>query len=121
MVPRADTRDPDLLAVQVATLFVLTESGRIQHENDPDRSPGPCLYLGGCESGNIVRIRDDVGEDTARAIGALVADEPPLSEPSGTPLYMDEYIKLLAAETPVEQSSINLNPNPPREGVWLAS
>ena len=41
MTMRPDTGDGDLLAIQVATLFVLTESGRIRHENDLDRSPGP--------------------------------------------------------------------------------
>ncbi len=98
MITRPDIGDGDLLAIEVATLFVLTESGRIQHENDPDRSAGPRLYLAGCESGNVVRIRHDVGEQTARAIDALVADEPPFSDPDSTPLHLDDYVELLAAE-----------------------
>ena len=104
-----DTGDGDLLAVQVATLFVLTESGQILHENDPDRSAGPRLYLAGCESGNVVRIRHDVGDETARAIDALVADEPPLRDQDSTPVHLDDYVELLAAEAPVEQRSIGLN------------
>lgn len=102
---RPDTGDGDLLAIHVAMLFVLTESGRVQHENDPDRPAGPRLYLAGCESGNVVRIRHDVGEETARAIDALVADEPPLGAPDSTPLHIDDYVELLAAEAPVKQSA----------------
>jgi hypothetical protein len=34
-----------LLAIQLRTLFVLTGTGRIERENDPDRSPGPRLWL----------------------------------------------------------------------------
>ena len=98
----------DLLSIEVATLFVLAESGRIHRENDADRSPGPRLYLAGCESGNIARLRHDVGDETARAITALVADEPPLRDPDSTPLHLDDYVALLAREAPVERQSAGL-------------
>ena len=104
----AHTGDSDLLAIQVATLFVLTDSGRIQLENDPDRSSGPRMYLAQCASGNIVRIRHDVGEETARAIDALVADELPLRDPDSRPRHVDDYVELLGAEAPVEQRSAGL-------------
>ena len=99
---RAET-DGDLLAIKVATLLVLTESGRIQHQNDPDRSASPRMYLAGCEAGNVVRLRHDVGEETARAINALIADEPPLRDPDSTPLHIDGYVSFLAREAPVER------------------
>jgi len=35
----------DLIAVQVATLFETTATGRILYDNAPDRSAGPRLYL----------------------------------------------------------------------------
>lgn len=69
--------DFELLEIQAATMFV-TAGGRILRENDPDHSSGPRLYLGGCASGNIVRIRHDVDDKTARAVAALAAQEPPL-------------------------------------------
>ena len=76
-----DSDDGDLLKSELATLFTLTETSRIRHENDPDRSEGPRMYLAGCESFYFVRVRHDVTEETAAAINALVADEPPLSNP----------------------------------------
>ena len=102
---RSDAGDGSLLAIQAATLFVLTQSGRIRYENDPERSLGPRLFLAGCDSGNVVRIRHDVGEGTARAIDALVADEPLLRDREGPPLHRDDYVALLATEAPVEQRS----------------
>jgi hypothetical protein len=108
MIVRPDTGDGNLVAIQVATLLVLTESGRIQHENDPDRSAGPRLYLAGCESGNVIRIRHDVGAETARAVESLSAAEPPLGDPDSTSFHLDDYADLLAREAPVEHRSVGL-------------
>ena len=92
----------ELLAIDVATLFVTAGSGRILHDNAPNRSTGPRLYLTGCKSGNVVRIRHDVGEMTARAIERIAGDEPPLCGPDSTPVHLDRYLQLLDAEAPVE-------------------
>ncbi len=59
--------DRYLLLMYLSTGFVLTDSGHILHDNAPDRSAGPRLYPAGCTSGNVVRLRHDVGEATARA------------------------------------------------------
>jgi hypothetical protein len=104
-----NTDDVDLLAIEAATLFALTESGRIQHENAPDRSPGPRLYLARYESSNVVRIRLDVGEETARAICALVADEPQVRDMDSTLRHLDDYVELLASEAPVKERSSGLS------------
>jgi hypothetical protein len=87
--------DGGLTAIEVATLFVHTPSGRILCENDPPRSTGPRLYIGGDESGNVVRIRHDIADDVAVAIVALAADEPPLCDPRGAPVHLDAYRELL--------------------------
>ncbi len=106
MRPALDDRD--LLELHVGTGFVLTDSGRILHENAPDQSAGPRLYFAGCSSGNVVRLRHDVGEGTAQAIASLAADEPALSEPISTPVHLDDYIHLLAAEAPVQRWNAGL-------------
>jgi len=100
--------DADLLALDVATLFVLNRFGRTLHDNAPDRSPGPRFYLGGCGSANVVRIRWDVGPDTAQALQRLAADEPPLRNPDSTPPHLDEYTHLLAAEAPIAHCTLGL-------------
>lgn len=100
--------DLELLAIDAATLFVLSDSGRIVRENAPDHAVAPRLYLTGCASGNVVRIRHDVGEGTAHAIERLAADEPPLRDPDATPVHLDAYRQLLAAEAPVEKVNLGL-------------
>lgn len=97
---RGGADDRELLAIDVATLFITAGSGRILHDNAPNRSAGPRLYLAGCKLGNVVRIRQDVGEETARAIERIAASEPPLCD--STPVHLDKYLQLLASEAPVE-------------------
>jgi hypothetical protein len=97
-----------LLGIQAATLFELTESGRLRRENSPDRSPAPRMWMGGSTEGNIVLIRDDVREETALAVEALASREPPMSEAESMPVHMNEYAELLGAEAPVEEVSRGL-------------
>jgi RimJ/RimL family protein N-acetyltransferase len=99
---RRTLSDPDLLSLRLATGFVMTDSGRMLRVNAPDRTLAPRLYLTGCESGNLVRLRQDVGSATAGEIEALVADEPPLYDVDQPPKHQDEYVELLARETPIE-------------------
>ena len=61
------------------------------------------MWLGASAAGNIVRIRVDVREETARAVEALVAREPPATDSQALPVHLDEYTELLGAEAPVEE------------------
>jgi hypothetical protein len=67
--------DIELLSIQFQTLFLITGSGRIERENDPDYSPGPRLYLAGCVSGNVAGLRSDVTDDLAAEIMSLIAKD----------------------------------------------
>ena len=96
--------DLDLLAIEAATIYVLTDSGRILHRSSPDRKEGPRFRLASCASGSIVQLRHDVGEDIARAIEDLAAGEPTLWHPDREPAHLNEYRRLLAVDTPVESS-----------------
>jgi hypothetical protein len=53
----ADTDDYELLTIKAAAGFVMSDSGRLLLENAPDQSAAPRLYLTGCRSGNILRLR----------------------------------------------------------------
>lgn len=101
MLPISD--DLNLLALHLATRFVLDDDRRILSENAPDRAPGPRLHLEGCARGNLVRLRHDVGAETARAVEALVVAEPPFSDPERAPVQLDEYLRLLGAEAPIRR------------------
>jgi hypothetical protein len=88
--------DCELLALQTSTIFVLADNGWILRSNAPDRHAGPRLYLAGSNSGNVVRLRNDVGQDIAGAIERLAAREPMLDAPDSTPVHLDHYLRLLS-------------------------
>ena len=104
--------DLDLLGLQAATNFVLSESGRIVRYNSPDRAAPPRLYLAGCMSGNVLRIRHDVAPEIATAIESLAADEPPFCHADSAPLHLKDYMRLLGAGAPVEHHELGL--------IWTA-
>jgi RimJ/RimL family protein N-acetyltransferase len=99
----ADADDYELLKIEVATGFVMSDSGQMLYENAPDRLAAPRLYLAGCTSGNIMRLRHDVGDETAHAIEMFSGNEPLLASPDSTPVYLNDYIRLLGAESPVKR------------------
>ena len=105
---RQDRDDQQLLRLEVEALYLLTDAGRLVCRNTPDREVAPRLRIAGCQAGNDVRTRSDVGEVTAQAIARLAADEPPLYAPESRPIHLDDYLELLAAEAPVEDWDLGL-------------
>jgi hypothetical protein len=87
--------EDDLLTIQAETRFVLDARGRVVRETDPDRRPGPCMRLAGHGDHNILHFRDDIDNEIARAVEALVAEEPPFVDPHVEPRHLDEYARLL--------------------------
>jgi hypothetical protein len=92
-----------LLAVDLDALFVMSASGRIVRVNSPDGESAPRAVLAGCRSGNLVRLRHDVGEPTALDITALVRSEPPWSDPALPPGRLAALVSLLSRAAPVDR------------------
>lgn len=105
--------DIDLLAIQLRTLFRLTGTGRIEGENDPDRSPGPRFWLAGCASGNVFAVRADVDDAIAGEIAVIAATEPPFVEPDRLPRHIDRYLELLSRAAPPPSPGLGLTYNLP--------
>lgn len=105
----ANPQDLELLTLQAATLFVLSDVGRIVSTNERQPVPGPRLYLAGCATGNILLLAEDVSAETTVAIQRLVAQEPPLDKSESEPIHLAEYSRLLGAERP----ATNVNPANP--------
>ena len=100
--------ETSLLAIDFRTLFVLTTGGRIERENDPDRSPGPRFWLAGCASGNVTGVRCDVSDSVASEIAAMAATEPPFIDRNGRPKHFDRYVDLLSWDAAVVRQSLGL-------------
>lgn len=90
------TSDLERLSVHYRTTFLITDSGRIERENDPDQSPGPKLWLAGCASGNAFGVRADLPEPSADELLALAATEPPLDALGARPRHLERYLELLS-------------------------
>jgi Acetyltransferase (GNAT) domain len=98
-----------LLAIQLRTLFLLTDTGRIERENEPGgHLPGPRLWFAGCASGNVISVRSDIASGVATQIAILAAAEPPFTDPNRPPKYLDRYIDLLSRDGVAPQKSLGL-------------
>ena len=107
-----------LLQIELAAGYVLSASGRMLHENDPDRSPAPKMKLAGCADGNVLLLNETIDDRVAQAIETLVADELPLDQPDSVPRHVDKYRELLSvSETPTD-SAFGLSFHLPNNLPW---
>jgi hypothetical protein len=97
----ARSDDLRLLQVDVATMFVMSASERIERSNDPDCSPGPRVYFSGCPLGNIVRVRRDLDNRTAKRLLAIGAQEAAWRDPDVLPQCLGKLIDVLSIAQPV--------------------
>lgn len=88
------------LRTQFNTLFQSRSDGRIERENDPDRSPGPQLWLAGSAEGNVFGAGAELADAIAEELESLAATEPPFVHPA-TPEHFERYLALLAGSGPV--------------------
>ena len=106
--------DRDLLALQVRTIFVTTAAGRMRYRNTAERETAPRLYVAGSKAGNIVCLREDVGEETSGELARLAASEPPMDGWESSAVHLDEYVRFLGREAPVATVSAGLTWTFPR-------
>jgi hypothetical protein len=92
--------DLRLLQVDIDTMFVMSATGRIERENDPDRSSGPPVFLVGCPFGNLTRVRHDVDDDVAMRILEVAAKERPWRDPDAMPACAEKIVELLSDGQP---------------------
>lgn len=91
-----------LINTELRARFRLTPEGRIEREADPDGSPGPLMFIAGCDSGNLVSFGHGLPHDVVDALNALAITEPPLSTPGSAPVHLERYLHLLAPLGPVK-------------------
>lgn len=91
-----------LINIEFETRFTLTPTGRIERETDPDRSPGPLMFLAGCDGGALVKFGHELADDLVAELKALTTEEPPLSRPGQAPVHIEQCLELLAAFGPLQ-------------------
>ncbi|KML48194.1 GNAT family acetyltransferase [Burkholderia cepacia] len=85
----------DWLDIDYRTLFRLHPDRRIERENDPDCSPGPRFWLGGCADGNLPGVRADVPARVADELVRVAGSEPPFADRM-QPVHLERYLATLA-------------------------
>ena len=97
--------DLRLLEIDIDTMFVMSATGRIERENDPDRSAGPRVFFAGCPFGNLARVRYDVDDAIAMRILEVAAKEPPSRDPDEMPACTEKIVALLSDGQPAAVST----------------
>jgi hypothetical protein len=97
--------DLRLLQVDIDTMFVMSATGGIERENDPDRSSGPRVFFVGCPFGNLARVGYDVDDDVAMRILEIAAEDPPWRDPDALPACAEKVVELLSDERPAAVST----------------
>ena len=105
------SEDLRLLEIDVDTMFVVSVSGRIERENDPDRSPGPRVFFAGCPAGNVASLRYDVDDRIGESVLDIAAKEPPWSDFDAMPRCASKIAELLSAQDNVIPALIYQLPN----------
>lgn len=96
------------LALDAATLFVLTPEGRIGRENDPEQSSGPLVFFAGCAEGNVACVRQDVDERLATAILARLRATPPWIDVAEPPACIGTICEDLRATRAVKEVTTSI-------------
>lgn len=89
--------DLRLLSVDIDTLFVMSATGRIVRQNDPDHSAGPRVFFIGCPDGNFARVRHDLDDRIAARVVEAAAKEAPWRDSDAMPECASRMVELLSA------------------------
>ena len=81
--------------LQLNTLFVLNDKGRIICTREPDPGPGPRFALIRSTRSCAWAVRADVPEDLARELDGLAQQELPVCEPRDPPERAEYYVSLV--------------------------
>ncbi len=91
------------MRMHIEALDTHDERARIHAVNQWDGGVAPRFFLGRTDAGHVWRFHADLPDKLAMALEKLCHKEPPSSDLSQPPIHQETYIRLLAADKPVEQ------------------
>ena len=78
----------------------MSQTKRIERQNDPDHSVAPRLFFAGCSQGNLARVRHDIDEQVAEQLLAIAASEPPWRDPWVLPQCIGKLLDIFSNNAP---------------------
>ncbi len=98
--------DLELLEIEIDTLWLKDDRGRLVKGGDAEARSAPHLVIGACRDGRIVAIGSEVPEELASDLRTVIASEAPQSDPALAPVSLVRCEHLLKASLgPAEVSS----------------
>jgi hypothetical protein len=90
--------DLHFLELQIDALFTHDARGRIGSTNEPGGDRAPRFFFGRTRAGNRWRFRDDLDEDTVRALDGLAATEPVHDDLRAEPRNLAAFLAVLGVD-----------------------
>jgi len=90
--------DLQLLTLQADALYTHDPYGRMREVNEPGGARAPRFFFGRTREGHLWRCRDDVAQETVRALERLAADEPVRDDLRAEPRHLPGFLAALRAE-----------------------
>lgn len=84
--------------IQLRTMCVLDEHGRIRYTREPQPARGPLFMLIRSASSCAWAVRSDVPREPAAELGRLAGEEPLIQEPHDAPIHADTYLSLAGGQ-----------------------
>jgi len=100
--------DLQLLQLQAEALFTYEARGRMLHVNEPEGDRAPRFFFARSREGNIWRCRDDLPEETVRALDVLAAAEPVGDDVRAEPRNLGAFLTALGGDR--EGASVESGP-----------
>src|SRR5690242_16363607 len=96
--------DRDLMRLHIEALFTHDALGRLLRVNEPDGARAPRFFLGKTALGVELRFRDDVDEETKRALTAAASAELVDARAAELPVDPAPYESILARQAPIQRT-----------------
>lgn len=91
----------DLITLQTAALYQFDAADRITNTNEPNPAPGPRLFLGRTNEGNIWRFGQHVSDDLAAELDGILRLEPIANDLERPVTCFDALLNILETDRPV--------------------
>lgn len=89
--------DEKLMQIEIETVYPVNSKGRFVQKKSPR------LFIGQTKEGNVRRFRDDVPDALIEELNEIIDAEPVVTDLFAGLKYEEDYKRILAKQTPVEQ------------------
>ena len=94
----------EMMAIQLETLFVHDQNGRLVGINSKEDIPAPRFFFGSTEKGNLWRFRCDLPDSTVDELESLCIQEPTCGNLRDAPINLETFKDILNKQDRIQHS-----------------